>query len=243
MSDADLAAQLAADAGALLLSIAADAALTGKPLGAAGDAAANRYLCAAIRRERPADGLLSEEETDNQARLAHSRVWIIDPLDGTREFGERRSDWAVHVALAIDGQPRVGAVALPALGLVLRSDQPAPLPPSPARPRMVISRSRPAAEALSVAEAIGADLVPMGSAGAKAMAVVRGEAEIYLHTGGQYAWDNCAPVAVALAHGLHASRVDGRPLVYNQADVSVPDLLICRPEWAAPIIALVNAGR
>jgi 3'(2'), 5'-bisphosphate nucleotidase len=243
VSDADLAAQLAADAGALLLSIAADAALTGKPLGAAGDAAANRYLCAAIRRERPADGLLSEEETDNQARLAHSRVWIIDPLDGTREFGERRSDWAVHVALAIDGQPRVGAVALPALGLVLRSDQPAPLPPSPARPRMVISRSRPAAEALSVAEAIGADLVPMGSAGAKAMAVVRGEAEIYLHTGGQYAWDNCAPVAVALAHGLHASRVDGRPLVYNQADVSVPDLLICRPEWAAPIIALVNAGR
>ena len=170
-----------------------------------------------------------------------SRAWIVDPLDGTREYGEGRADWAVHVALAIDGKPVIGAVGLPGLGLVLRSDLPAPLRPAPARPRMVVSRTRSASEAVAVAEQIGAELVPMGSAGAKAMAVVRGEAEIYLHTGGQYEWDSCAPAAVAAAHGLHISRVDGSPLVYNQQDVYMPDLLICRPEWASQVLQIVSA--
>lgn len=242
MNDTDLAAHLADVAGKLLLDVRASGMFEGKALGNAGDQTANQFLCHAIRAQRPDDGLLSEEEKDSGDRLAKSRVWIIDPVDGTREYGEERVDWAVHIALAIDGKPVIGAVALPGLGLVLRSDQTDPLPPAPATPRMVVSRTRPAAEAVAVAEAIGAELVPMGSAGAKAMAIVRGEAEIYLHTGGQYEWDSCAPVAVAAAHGLHVSRVDGSALVYNQADVYMPDLLICRPEWADKVLALVNGS-
>ena len=240
MSDADLAAQLAQVAGRLLLEVRDCGLIAGKALGKAGDQTANQFLIHAIRDARPADGLLSEEEKDNLDRLAHSRVWIVDPVDGTREYGEGRTDWAVHVALAVDGKASVGAVALPGLGLVLRSDQPLPLPAAAAIPRMVVSRTRPAKEALAVAEAIGAELVPMGSAGAKAMAVVRGEAEIYLHTGGQYEWDNCAPAAVAAAAGLHVSRADGSPLRYNQPDTYLPDLLICRPEWAARVLELVR---
>ena len=241
MTDAELAAHLADVAGKLLLQVRACGMMTGKSLGKAGDQTANQYLIHAIAEQRPEDGLLSEESKDTEARLSKSRVWIIDPVDGTREYGEARTDWAVHVALAIDGVATIGAVALPGLGLVLRSDRPALLPPSATPPRMVVSRTRPAAEALAVAKAIGAELVPMGSAGAKAMAIVRGEAEIYLHTGGQYEWDSCAPVAVAAAHGLHTSRVDGSPLVYNQADTYMPDLLICRPEWAARVLQEVAA--
>lgn len=241
MNDAELAAQLAERAGRILLDLRASGGFTGKALGQAGDEAANRFLVEALRAQRPDDGLLSEEEKDNSARLGKSRVWIVDPVDGTREYGEERTDWAVHVALAVDGRPQVGAVALPGLGLILRSDAPVAVPPASAHPRMVVSRTRPAAEAVAVAGTLGAELVPMGSAGAKAMAVVRGEAEIYLHTGGQYEWDSCAPVAVALAHGLHCSRVDGSALVYNQADTYMPDLLICRQEWAERVIAEVAA--
>jgi 3'(2'), 5'-bisphosphate nucleotidase len=240
MNDSELAAHLALVAGRLLLEVRASGLLSLKALGKAGDQTANQFLCHALREQRPEDGLLSEEEKDNADRLSKSRVWIIDPVDGTREYGEERTDWAVHVALAVDGVPTIGAVALPGLDLVLRTDQPQPLPPAAAKPRMLVSRTRPAAEAVAVAEKIGADLVPMGSAGAKAMAVVRGEAEIYLHTGGQYEWDSCAPAAVAAAYGLHISRVDGSPLIYNQADVYMPDLLICRPEWAEPVLGLVR---
>ncbi|HMT44300.1 MAG TPA: 3'(2'),5'-bisphosphate nucleotidase CysQ, partial [Chakrabartia sp.] len=207
-----------------------------KTLGKAGDATANQFLVHALREQRPEDGLLSEEEKDNAERLSKSRVWIVDPVDGTREYGEERTDWAVHVALAVDGVAEIGAVALPGLGVVLRSDQPQPLPPMATRPRMVVSRTRPAKEAVDVSERIGAELIPMGSAGAKAMAIVRGEAEIYLHTGGQYEWDSCAPAAVAAAHGLHISRADGSPLVYNQRDTYMPDLLICRKEWAETVL-------
>jgi 3'(2'), 5'-bisphosphate nucleotidase len=211
----------------------------GKALGKEGDAAANRLLVAALRERRPGDGLLSEESRDDGKRRDHSRVWIIDPVDGTREYAEGRADWAVHVALAINGVAEIGAVALPGLDLVLRSDRPVPLSPTGSPPRMVVSRTRPAAEALAVAQALGAELLPMGSAGAKAMAIVRGEADIYLHSGGQYEWDSCAPVAVARAHGLHCSRIDGAPLVYNCEDVYLPDLLICRPELAAHVLALI----
>ena len=237
MTDAELAAHLAEVAGQILLSVRDCGVFGDKALGKAGDATANQFLCHAIRAQRPDDGLLSEEEKDNPARLAKRRVWIIDPVDGTREYGEGRTDWAVHVALAIDGAASIGAVALPGLGLVLRSDRPTPLPTAVTPPRMVVSRTRPAREAIAMANAIGAELVPMGSAGAKAMAIVRGEAEIYLHTGGQYEWDSCAPVAVAAAYGLHVSRADGSPLVYNEADVYMPDLLICRPEWVDRILA------
>ena len=240
MDDHELAAHLAQITGKLLLDVRASGVLSGNALGKAGDETANQFLCHAIREQRPNDGLLSEEEKDNLERLSKSRVWIIDPVDGTREYGEERTDWAVHVALAIDGKAKIGAVALPGLGLVLRSDQPQAIPKAPAAPRMVVSRTRPAKEALDVAEKIGAELIPMGSAGAKAMAIVRGEAEIYLHTGGQFEWDSCAPAAVAAAYGLHVSRIDGSPMVYNQADVYMPDLLICRADWAEQILALLN---
>lgn len=240
MTDAELAAHLAHVAGRILLEVRDSGLISGKALGDAGDKTANQFLCHALREQRPDDGLLSEEEKDSAERLSKSRVWIIDPVDGTREYGEARTDWAVHVALAIDGKPEIGAVGLPGVGIVLRSDQPSALPAATAKPRMVVSRTRPAKEAVAVAEQIGAELVPMGSAGAKAMAVVRGEAEIYLHTGGQYEWDSCAPAAVAAAHGLHVSRIDGSPLLYNQSDVYMPDLLICRPEWASRVLQIVG---
>ena len=240
MTDAELAAHLAHIAGRLLLEVRDSGLITGKELGDAGDKTANQFLVAALRQQRPEDGLLSEEEKDSPERLNKSRVWIVDPVDGTREYGEARSDWAVHVGLAIDGKPEIGAVGLPGLGVILRTDTPAALPEAAAKPRMVVSRTRPAKEAVAVAEQIGAELVPMGSAGAKAMSIVRGEAEIYLHTGGQYEWDSCAPAAVAVAHGLHVSRVDGSPLIYNQQDVYMPDLLICRPEWADRVLQIVG---
>jgi 3'(2'), 5'-bisphosphate nucleotidase len=236
MTDAQLAAHLAQVAGRLLIDVRESGMLSLKALGKAGDATANQFLVHALREQRPDDGLLSEEEKDNADRLAMSRVWIVDPVDGTREYGEARSDWAVHVALAIDGVATIGAVALPGLGEVLRSDLPGTVPPAPEQLRMVVSRTRPAAEATAVAQTLSAELVPMGSAGAKAMAIVRGEADIYLHSGGQYEWDSCAPVAVALAHGLHCSRIDGSPLVYNRQDTYMPDLLICRKEHAARVL-------
>jgi 3'(2'), 5'-bisphosphate nucleotidase len=239
MTDAELAAHLAHTAGQLLLAVRGSGMFSAKALGKAGDQTANQFLIHAIREQRPDDGLLSEESQCDGTRLDKSRVWIIDPVDGTREYGEGRPDWAVHVALAIDGSPVIGAVALPGLDLVLRSDRPQPLP-APASPlRMVVSRTRPAAEAVAVAERLGAGLVPMGSAGAKAMSIIRGEADIYLHSGGQYEWDSCAPAAVALSFGLHASRIDGSPLVYNQNDTYMPDLLICRKDEAETIIAMV----
>ncbi|RVU03710.1 3'(2'),5'-bisphosphate nucleotidase CysQ [Novosphingobium umbonatum] len=239
MTDADLAAHLAQVAGQLLITVRQSGAVSGKALGKAGDATANQFLVHALQHQRPEDGLLSEESKDTLERLDQRRVWIVDPVDGTREYGEARADWAVHVGLAVDGAPVLGAVALPDAGVVYRSDAPVAVPPAPEKLRMVVSRTRPAAEALFVAERLGAELVPMGSAGAKAMAVIRGEADIYLHSGGQFEWDSCAPAAVVLAHGLHASRIDGAPLVYNQRDTYLPDLLICRPEHAAQVLALV----
>jgi 3'(2'), 5'-bisphosphate nucleotidase len=243
LPDAALAAHLAEAAGRILLDVRASGVFIGKALGSVGDATANAFLCHALRHARPDDGLLSEEEKDNPARLGKGRVWIVDPVDGTREYGEARGDWAVHVALAIDGVARVGAVALPGLdgGIVLRSDQPKALQPMAERPRFVVSRTRPPREAEAVAAALGGELVAMGSAGAKAMAVVLGQAEVYLHSGGQYEWDSCAPVAVAAAHGLHCSRIDGSPLIYNRADTYMPDLLICRAEWAEQVLAEVAA--
>ena len=249
MTDAELAAHLADYAGRLLVTVREAGMFGPKPLGKAGDATANQFLVHALREQRPDDGLLSEEEKDNFDRLNFSRTWIVDPVDGTREYGEARADWAVHVGLAIDGVASIGAVALPGArdgqGEILRTDQPRQVPPAPQVLRMVVSRTRPAHEAVAVAQSIGAELVPMGSAGAKAMAVILGDADIYLHSGGQFEWDSCAPVAVALAHGLHCSRIDGSPLVYNQSDTYMPDLLICRKEHATMVlaeIAKVQAG-
>jgi 3'(2'), 5'-bisphosphate nucleotidase len=209
---------------------------TSAELKAAGDEAAHRLLMERLSAERPDDGVLSEEGSGAEGpsgtrRLSTARTWIVDPLDGTREFSEPpRSDWAVHVALVADGRPIAGAVALPAQGVVLSAVPAAPLPPTPpARPRVIVSRSRPPAIALHLAEALGGELVELGSAGAKVAAVVQGVADVYPHSGGQYEWDSCAPVAVAAAAGLVATRLDGSELRYNEPDPYLPDLLVCHP--------------
>ena len=240
VADAALARRVAQAAGQLLLQVKQSRLLSGKRLGVCGDMIANSFIMAALREARPDDGFLSEEERDDLARVAKQRVWIIDPLDGTREYSEGRSDWAVHVALAVDGDPLVGAVALPESGDVFCSGEPRPLAKAGDPLRMVVSRTRPPAVAAQVASALGARLVPMGSAGAKAMAVVAGEADIYLHSGGMSEWDSCAPAAVALAAGLHVTRLDGSPLRYNKRDLASPDLLICRRELASECLELMR---
>jgi len=214
-----------------------------------GDRRAHEYLMAALADTRPGDAVLSEEGKEASPeqladRLAAPRTWIIDPLDGTREFGEiPRTDWAVHVALVEAGAPTCGAVALPGANTTLATGTDLVVPDMVGDiPKVIASRSRPGPAAEAVCKALGGEMVLMGSAGAKAMAVVRGEADIYAHTGGQYEWDSCAPVAVALAAGLHASRIDGSPLVYNNADPYLPDLLICRPQFATASIAAVQAA-
>ena len=243
MSDARLAAELAERAGALLLSLRAGSGLTGKELGKRGDADANELLLRELAAARPGDAVLSEEAVDSPARLSADRVWIVDPLDGTREYGlPDRDDWAVHVALWERGAGiTAAAVAQPSLGAVYASDTALAVRREGPR-RFLVSDSRPPSFAAPVAATLGAELAPMGSAGAKAMAVLRGEADAYLHAGGQWEWDSAAPVGVVLAAGLHASRIDGTPLRYNEAHPYLPDLLICRPELAADLLREI-AGR
>ena len=223
-----------------------------KALKDAGDRLGHALITAALKAYRPEDAVLSEEGADDLARLNADRVWIVDPLDGTREFSEPpRDDWAIHVALwerqGAGGAGPVGelttaAVALPAKDLTLATyDVPVLAPARSGRPRFMVSRTRPPAEAEHVASELGGELVPMGSAGAKAMAVLLGEGDAYVHSGGQYEWDSAAPVAVARAAGLHCSRVDGSPLVYNQANTLLPDLVICRPELADGVLAALAA--
>lgn len=240
MSEHTEAARIAGRAGELLLELRQRGDLTGSALRDEADRRSHDCIIQLLAQTFPDDPVLSEEGVDDTARLGSSRVWIVDPLDGTREYGEGRTDWAVHVALAMHGQALIGAVALPALGLVLTTDPAAAAPPvHKGPPRMVVSRTRPPEMTERLRAALGAELVPMGSAGAKAMAVVRGEAEVYAHAGGQYEWDSAAPVAVAAAAGLHVSRLDGSPLRYNQPDVWLPDLLICRPELAGTVLQAV----
>ena len=233
---------MAASAGELLLEIRAR--LGAEPrevVKGEGDRRSHELLITRLAERHPDDAVLSEEGKDDPRRLDAARVWIVDPLDGTREFGEPpRTDWAVHVALVIGGDPVAGAVALPAQGLVLSTAVPPSVPAPGPRLRLVVSRSRPPASASTLADALHADLVPMGSAGAKAMAIVQGAADVYAHAGGQYEWDSAAPVAVARAAGLHCSRLDGSPLVYNRPDPWLPDLLICRPELAGRVIAALR---
>jgi 3'(2'), 5'-bisphosphate nucleotidase len=241
-ADVELAADLASGAGRLLLELRA-AALPQDELRKAGDHQSNDYLLARLAQERPDDAVLSEESADDPARLDAERVWIVDPLDGTREFGEPpRSDWAIHVALWAAGDLVAGAVAMPALDHVFVSAPPRPLPgPIDRTLRVVVSRSRPPAITDLVAARLGAEVVTMGSAGAKAMSVLLGDTDIYLHGGGQYEWDSAAPAVVCRAAGLHVSRTDGSPLVYNQADPWMPDLLVCRPELASATLAAIAA--
>lgn len=242
-TDANAAAEIAEEAGQLLLAVRGGNA-TGAQLKEAGDRVAHRCIVERLAARFRTDAVLSEEGTSVvRDRDASPRVWIVDPLDGTREFSEPpRDDWAVHVALVDRGALVAGAVALPAQGVTFCSAGPLPdRSVAPATPRVLVSRTRPTEHAVAVADALGGELLEMGSAGAKAMAVVTGKAEVYAHSGGQYEWDSAAPVAIAQAAGLHVSRLDGSPLVYDQPDPWLPDLLICRPELAETVIAVCRA--
>ena len=236
-SDVELAVRLAGMAGQRLLDLRLGEGAAGDELRALGDAASQAMLAEILVKERPADAVLSEEAADDLRRLDDDRVWIIDPLDGTREFAEGRSDWAVHVALWRRDDDLIGAISLPADRIVLASE-PAPvmLERRPGPLRLAVSRTRPPQIALDVAGELGFDLVPMGSAGYKIAAVLRGEVDAYVHSGGQYQWDSAAPVAVAVAAGAHASRLDGLPLRYNDVDVYLPDLVVCRPSLAGQLL-------
>lgn len=240
--DHALAAAVAAEAGARLVALRESlAGAAAAEVGTRGDQVSHRFISSALAAARPGEPVLSEEGADDLRRLRAQRVWVVDPLDGTREFGEGRTDWAVHVALVVGGRPVAAAVALPSRGLTLHTGAPpGPLPPHHGPIRLVVSRSRPPAMASAVAARLRAELVVLGSAGAKAMAVVLGEAEAYVHEGGQYEWDSAAPVAVATAAGLHVSRLDGSTLQYNQADPWLPDLLVCRADVAGAILAAVS---
>ncbi|QZH67967.1 3'(2'),5'-bisphosphate nucleotidase CysQ [Mycolicibacterium farcinogenes] len=244
MNDHELAARLATRAGDLLLDVRADYAdAPAAERKAAGDKQSHDFLMAELAKLVPGDSVLSEEATADEradpARLSAERVWIVDPLDGTREFSELgRDDWAVHVALWSAGELVAGAVALPAQNTTLSTPEVAAPRPFDGPPRVVVSRTRPPAVALAVREALDGTLVAMGSAGAKVAAVIRGVADVYVHAGGQYEWDSAAPVAVARAAGLHTSRIDGSPLVYNSADPTLPDLIVCRPELADRVLAV-----
>ncbi|GGL29583.1 3'(2'),5'-bisphosphate nucleotidase CysQ [Phycicoccus endophyticus] len=231
--DHEVAAAVAEEAGRLLVDVRAEHAdLEGSALKDLGDREAHERIVALLGQARPEDAVLSEEGADDLRRLQASRVWIVDPLDGTREFSERpRDDWAVHVALWQEGRLVAGAVALPARGVVHRMDRPQPLPPRPEGPvRLAVSRSRPPAFVVDLAERLGAELVAMGSAGVKAMAVIDGTVDAYVHAGGQYEWDSAAPVAVAIGHGLAPTRLDGSPLEYNRENPWLPDLVLARAE-------------
>ena len=244
-SDVEVAAQAAQAAADVLLALRSRGDLTGRALGDAGDAAAQEAISALLAERCPDDAVFSEEAVDDPRRLTADRVWIVDPLDGTREYGEPgRHDWAVHVALWSGGDLSAAAVALPALHEVLLTS------PAPALPqrnggtvRIAVSRTRPPAEATAVAAALDAELVPLGSAGYKTVAVARGEVDAYVHSGGQYQWDSAAPVGIARAAGLVTCRLDGSPLVYNAPDPYLPDLVVCRPELADRVLdALVPAA-
>ena len=241
--DAELAVKVADEAGRALLRVLAAGAATPELLGRAGDLGANELILKRLRDAHPDDSILSEESADDLARLDADRVWIVDPLDGTREFVvEGRTDWAVHVALWSRGQGlTAAAVSLPALGVAFSTTAtPVTAPGRRGTPRILVSASRTPSFAAPLCEELGGELTTMGSAGAKAMAVVQGDADAYVHSGGQWEWDSAAPVAVAMAYGLWCSRIDGSSLVYNQPHPYLPDLVICRRELADPILSALR---
>ena len=244
-TDQQLASRVATEAGAMLVELRDELVAEGIhywDLKDEGDVAGHRYIMSALTAARPDDVILSEEAADNRRRLSAERVWIIDPIDGTNEFAEHpRHDWAIHIALWESGELTAASVALPTLGITFDASPAAVVPPSTReKPLLVTSRSRNPYCAVMVANALGCDVARLGSAGAKAMAIVMGEADIYVHDGGMYQWDSAAPAAVAKAAGLHVSRIDGSELKYNQESLWLPDFLVCRTELAEPALKALN---
>ena len=244
-TDQQLASRVATEAGAMLVELRDELVAEGVhywDLKDEGDVAGHRYIMSALTAARPDDVILSEEAADNRKRLSADRVWIIDPIDGTNEFAEHpRHDWAIHIALWESGELTAASVALPTLGITFDASPAAVVPPSTReKPLLVTSRSRNPYCAVMVANALGCDVARLGSAGAKAMAIVMGEADIYVHDGGMYQWDSAAPAAVAKAAGLHVSRIDGSELKYNQESLWLPDFLVCRTELAEPALKALN---
>jgi 3'(2'), 5'-bisphosphate nucleotidase len=238
ISDGDLAGDLATRAGELLLKLRSSSGFEEPDvLRKAGDRQSNELLIAALAAQRPHDAVLSEESADDLTRLDADRVWIVDPLDGTYEYGEEgRTDWAVHVALwergsvGLTGGLTAGAVALPGLGRTLTTTGPLPDRQAPGEQiRIAVSRTRRPEWFDGLAQRVGAVAAPIGSAGMKAMSVVLGQTDAYLHSGRMKEWDSAAPVAVARAAGLHVSRLDGAELEFNTAERLTLDLLICHP--------------
>ncbi len=235
-NDENLAIYIAKQVAKKLCDLQNDSGLSGNELGDIADKSANDIIIKALKKHRPNDAILSEEAPDNKERLKKERVWIIDPLDGTREYSEGRADWAVHIGLAINNKPSLGVVAIPALRKIYSSDCKYERKKMESPMKMVVSRSRPPGCTSELAAKLNAQMIPMGSAGVKAMAVIDGDADIYFHIGAQKEWDNCAPVAIALANDLHVSRLDGGQITYNNEDVFIEDLLICRKELASRVI-------
>lgn len=252
MNDSELSRDVAIEAGRLLLDLRAtygdlDPADvdTANRLRKEADRASHLLIADRISAARPDDVILSEEGKDDPARLVADRVWIVDPLDGTFEFGQGRSDFAVHIVLWVrDALSPTGArlvastVELPAQGLT-RTDIDTPdvsfaLPTD--RPiRIVASRSR-APKWLPDAVAVLADrmgreveVIDVGSVGAKVNEILCGRADAYVHDTGFYEWDVAAPYAVAHRYGLHASHVGGEPIRFNQDPPYVTSLLVSIP--------------
>jgi 3'(2'), 5'-bisphosphate nucleotidase len=231
-SDVELASRLASEAGELLIELRSGFSGDQKELAKQGDQRAHVHIVSELRRLRSSDAVISEEDTEGSRPWPRpDRQWLVDPLDGTREYSENRSDFAVHVALVLGGVAKIAAVALPGEGIVLTTADDFGEPEPTKEPiRMLVSRTRPPAEATALAELLSAELVPMGSAGAKTVAIVRGLGDVYVHSGGQYEWDSAAPVGVAVAAGMYASRIDGSPIRYGERDPWLPDLVVCRPD-------------
>lgn len=236
LTDDDLAAYLATGIGDIVRGTRAGGLLHGRSLARVANDVAQNWTDEVLSAHRPHDGTLSEGVSDDRSRLDRSRVWIIDVIDGSKEFSTGRSDWSVHVALVVDGDPTVAAVGLPDAGRVFTSTAVDHVD-GPASGTMVISRNNPPAGATEVADALGLTVRPMGSAGAKMLSVLLGDADVYLHAGGQHEWDQAAPVGVALAAGLHASRIDGTPIRFNKPDTYSPDILVCRPDMTEEVLA------
>lgn len=244
-TDHELARTLASTAGEFLVDYQRDGLAAdrwGEWLGADGDAAAHDVIIEQLHSARPDDAWLSEEGRDDpEERSMSERAWVIDPLDGSADFGRGTNEWAVHVALTERGSATAGAVAVPGLGRVFSTDEATAVGSRTDRaPVVVTGRARHWTDGQRVAGALSGELVVCGSAGVKAMLVVAGVADIYVHAGALYEWDVCAPAIVAQAHGLVAVAPDGAELRFNKSRPVVPGVVITHPDLLDATLAALH---